>query len=370
MVPLEPLGELTGQLRPVAHDRSMKAAVLRAPQQICVDDVPDPTIAAPTDALVRITASCICGSDLWHYRGLTQRRGRIGHEFIGVVQEIGANVRTVHPGDVVIAPFVYSCGACANCRAGWTTSCLFGGDWGEDDRDGILVDGGQGEFVRVPLADGTLVAARVPEDDDGIPALLTLSDVMGTGHHAAVSAGVGEGGTVVVVGDGAVGLCAVLASARLGAERIIVLSTHPDRARVAQTFGATDVVAARGDQAVTAVQELTKGLGADWACECVGTTSSWDTALRAVRPGGTVGYVGVPNGVRDGLPLREMFNRNVNVRGGVAPTRRYLPELLDEVLDGALDPSPVFTSSVALDDIADGYAAMDARTAVKVLVRP
>ena len=249
----------------------MKAAVLHGPGQISADDVPDPGIAAPTDAIVKITASCVCGSDLWPYRGVTQRRGRIGHEFIGVVQEIGAEVRTVRPGDVVIAPFVYSCGICANCRAGWTTSCLVGGDYGFPDRDGVLVDGGQGEYARVPLADGTLVAARVPADDDSIPALLTLSDVMGTGHHAAVSAGVRPGGTVVVVGDGAVGLCAVLASARLGADRIIVLSTHPDRALVAETFGATDIVAARGDEAVQAVRELTGGLGADCACECVGT---------------------------------------------------------------------------------------------------
>jgi threonine dehydrogenase-like Zn-dependent dehydrogenase len=348
----------------------MKAAVLHGPGEISADEVPDPGIAAATDAIVEITASCICGSDLWPYRGVTQRRGRIGHEFIGVVREIGADVRTVRPGDVVIAPFVYSCGTCPNCRAGWTTSCLIGGDYGFPDRDGLLVDGGQGEYARVPLADGTLVPARVPADDDGIPALLTLSDVMGTGHHAAMSAGVQPGGTVVVVGDGAVGLCAVLASARLDADRIILLSTHPDRALVAETFGATDIVAARGDEAVQAVRELTGGLGADWACECVGTGASLTAAVGAVRAGGTVGYVGVPNAVPDGLPLREMFDRNVNIRGGVAPTRRYLPALLDDVLAGALDPSPVFTWSVPLADIADGYAAMDNRSQIKVLVRP
>jgi threonine dehydrogenase-like Zn-dependent dehydrogenase len=234
----------------------------------------------------------------------------------------------------------------------------------------VPVDGGQGEYARVPLADGTLVPARVPPGDDSIPALLTLSDVMGTGHHAAVSAGVQPGGTVVVIGDGAVGLCAVLAAARLGADRIIVLSTHPERARVAETFGATDVVAARGDEAVQAVRELTGGLGADGACECVGTGASWATAVGSVRPGGTVGYVGVPNAVQDGLPLREMFDRNVNVRGGVAPTRRYLPELLDDVLAGALDPSPVFTTTMPLTDIAQAYAAMDNRSQIKVLVRP
>lgn len=348
----------------------MKAAVLHAPGQVSADEVPDPRIAAPTDAIVQIIACCVCGSDLWPYRGVTQRRGRIGHEFIGVVAEIGAEVSSVRPGEVVIAPFVYSCGTCVNCRAGWTTSCLFGGDWGVPDRDGQLVDGGQGEYARVPLADGTLVSARVPADDPSIPALLTLSDVMGTGHHAAVSAGVQPRGTVVVIGDGAVGLCAVLACARLGADRIIVLSTHPDRALLAETFGATDIVAARGDEAVRAVRELTDGLGANWACECVGTGASWATAIGAVRPGGTVGYVGVPNAVQDGLPLREMFDRNVNVRGGVAPTRHYLPALLDDVLEDALDPSPVFTWSIPLADIGQGYAAMDNRSQIKVLVRP
>ena len=348
----------------------MKAAILHAPGRVSADEVPDPAIHLPTDAIVRVTASCICGSDRWPYRGQRAHSGRIGHEFIGVVEDVGSSVAAVRTGDVVIAPFMFSCGNCPNCRAGWTTSCLFGGDYGGPDRDGYLVDGGQGEFVRVPLADGTLVTARVPEDDERIAALLTLSDVMGTGHHAAVSAGVREGGTVVVVGDGAVGLCAVLASVRLGADRIIVLSTHRDRAQVALTFGATDVVAARGDEAVVAVSELTGGSGADCACECVGVTASWDTALRVVRPGGTVGFVGVPNGVPGGLPVRVLFDGNIGVRGGMAPTRRYLPELLDDVLEGALDPSPIFTTSIPLTQIAEGYAAMDNRTEIKVLVRP
>jgi threonine dehydrogenase-like Zn-dependent dehydrogenase len=275
----------------------MRAAVLQAPGQILIEEVPDPVIREPTDALVRVVASCICGSDLWHYRGATTRRGRIGHEFVGVIEEIGADVRTVRPGDLVIAPFVYSCGVCVNCRAGWTTSCLIGGDWGAPDRDGHLVDGGQGEFIRVPLADGTLVAAPVDDTDERIPALLALTDVAGTGHHAAVSAGVtggvNGGGTVVIVGDGAVGLSAVLASRRLGADRIIALSTHSDRARMAQTFGATDIVAARGDDAVQAVLDLTDGLGADWACECIGTTASGtprsDPSVPA-GPSATSGY--------------------------------------------------------------------------------
>jgi threonine dehydrogenase-like Zn-dependent dehydrogenase len=349
---------------------TMRAAVLHAPGDISVDQVDDPILVANTDAVVRVTASCICGSDLWHYRGRTSRRGRIGHEFIGVVEEIGADVQAIRTGQVVVAPFVYSCGSCSNCLAGWTTSCLYGGDWGMPDRNGYPVDGGQGEFVRVPLADGTLVPTRVPVDDFSIPAVLALSDVMGTGHHAAISAGAGPGRTIVVVGDGAVGLCAVLASARLGAERIIVLSTHADRSAIAETFGATDIVAARGDEAVQAVLELTNGLGADGACECVGTIGSWETALDVVRPGGAVGYVGVPHGVPNGLPLTKLFDRNITVRGGVAPVRTYLPALLDDVLEGVLDPSPVFTETITLTDIARGYAEMDSRQQIKVLVKP
>ena len=348
----------------------MRAAILNGPGQIRVENVDDPIIVAPTDALVRITASCICGSDLWHYRGHTQRRGRIGHEFLGVVEEIGPDVGTVRVGEVVVAPFVYSCGKCVNCLAGWTTSCLYGGDWGMPDRDGYPVDGGQGEYIRVPLADGTLVPARVPANDDRTAALLALTDVMGTGYHAAKSAGAGPGRTIVVVGDGAVGLCAVLAAARLGAERIIALSTHPDRAAIAETFGATDIVPARGEEAVQTVLALTGGLGADGAGECVGSTAAWETALDVVRPGGFVGYVGVPHAVQDGLPLWKMFRRNVNVRGGVAPVRSYLPELLNDVLEGILDPSPVFTGTVSLTDIATGYADMDSRKEIKVMVRP
>ncbi len=348
----------------------MKAAVLHAPGKISTDEVADPTVILPTDALVRVTAACICGSDLWPYRGIVKSTGRIGHEFVGVVEDVGAEVHSVQRGQVVIAPFVWSCGHCANCLAGWTTSCLVGGGYGSTDRTGHLVDGGQGEYVRVPQADGTLVAAPVDEHDERTPALLALSDVMGTGHHAALSAGAGPGRTVAVVGDGAVGLCAVLAAARLGAERIIALSTHQDRSDLALAFGATDIVNARGDEAVAAVRELTDGLGAHSVCECVGTTQSWDTALDAARPGGTVGFVGVPAGVADGLPLRKLFGRNVSVHGGVAPTRTYLPELLADVLSGTLDPGPVFTSTMPLADIAAGYDDMDQRRSIKVLVRP
>ncbi len=350
--------------------RCMRATVLNGPRDIVVDDVPDPTLVMPTDAVVRVVAACVCGSDLWSYRGVSDGGGRMGHEFVGVVEEIGSDVTTVAAGDLVISPFVWSCGTCAPCVAGWPTSCLVGGGFGRDDRDGHLVDGTQGEYVRVPQADGTLVVAPVDAGDRRMPSLLSLSDVMGTGHHAAVSAGAGPGATVAVVGDGAVGLCAVLAAVRLGAERVIALSSHPDRAALATRFGATDIVAARGTEAVAAVVELTGGLGADGVCECVGTEQSWETALRAVRPGGTVGWVGVPHQAGDGLSFFRLFRNNIGIRGGVAPARRYLPELLDSVLDGSLDPSPVFDRTVWLDDIAAGYAAMDERRAIKVLVLP
>jgi len=364
-------GDHPSERSPSVRDNfRMKAAVLHAPGHVSADDVVDPYVMVPTDALVRVTAACVCGSDLWPYRGVTDGRGRMGHEFVGVVEDVGAEVEGLRPGQFVIAPFVWSCGRCANCLAGWTTSCLIGGGYGDEDRDGHLVDGGQGQYVRVPQADGSLVPAPVEETDERIPALLALSDVMGTGHHAAVSAGVARGSTVAVVGDGAVGLCAVLAAHRLGAERIIALSTHEDRAELARRFGATDIVNARGDEAVDAVRELTDGLGAQSVCECVGTTQTWNTALDAARPGGTVGYVGVPAGVAEGLPLRKMFGRNVSVRGGVAPTRVYLPELLENVLAGTLDPGPVFTSTAALTDIGRAYDDMDQRRSIKVLVKP
>lgn len=349
----------------------MRIAHFDAPGSLSVADAPDPTIQRPTDAVVKVLASCICGSDLWPYRGAQKRGpGPIGHEFLGQVTAVGSDVVSIKEGDVVIAPFVWSCGRCANCVAGWTTSCLIGGGWGGPDRDGLHVDGGQGEAVRVPQADGTLVVAQVAVDDPRIPALLTLSDVMGTGHHAAVSAKVVPGSTVAVVGDGAVGLCGVLAAKRLGAERIIALSSHEDRAAIARQFGATEIVGVRDEAAVEAVRELTDGLGVASVLECVGTDKSWATAISIARPGGTVGYVGVPSGVDGGLPLGKLFGRNVNVAGGVAPVRVYLPELLADVLAGDLDPSPVWTSEVSLENIAEGYRQMDQRESVKVLVRP
>ncbi|MFD9704818.1 zinc-dependent alcohol dehydrogenase family protein [Lentzea sp. NPDC059081] len=344
----------------------MRATTIYGTRDIRVEEVPDAAVVEPTDVVVRVELACICGSDLWAYRGVAKREGgqRIGHEFLGIVEEVGADVRSVNVGDRVIAPFVWSDGTCAYCEAGLQTSCLNGGFWGAKGSDG-----GQGEAVRVPLADGTLV--RVPADAPAslLPAFLSLSDVMGTGHHAALGAGVQPGSTVAVVGDGAVGLCGVLAAKRLGAERIIALGRHEDRAKVAKLFGATDQVAERGDAAVERIKEMTGGLGAACVLECVGTEQSWETAMGIVRDGGRIGYVGVPHEM-PGLPLRKLFGRNVGIGGGVAPARAYLPELLADVLAGRIDPGPVFDRTVSLDDIAQGYQAMDERTALKVIVQP
>ena len=348
----------------------MKATILNAPRDIRVDDVPDPTIIKPTDAVVRVTAACVCGSDLWPYRGINDvtEPTRIGHEFVGIVEEVGAEVRSIRPGDFVVAPFMYSDNTCPHCRVGIQSRCSAGGFWGGNDRDGAMVDGGQGEYVRVPLADGTLVSTREVPDDSLVPSLLSLSDVMGTGWHAAVAARVQEGDTVVVVGDGAVGLSGVLAAARMGAERIIAMSRHEPRQRIAREFGATDVVEVRGEDAVTAVKELTEGVGADAVLECVGTNESMSTAIAAARPGATVGYVGVPHGIE--YPVRDLFVRNVGIAGGIAPARQYLPQLRDDVLSGAINPGLVFDLEVPLSEVAEAYAAMDERRAIKSLVRP
>jgi threonine dehydrogenase-like Zn-dependent dehydrogenase len=349
----------------------MRATLIHAPGDVRLEEVPDPHLSTGGDAIVRVVAACVCGSDLWPYRGVTPTHEphRIGHEFVGVVEQVGAEVARIKVGDFVIAPF-YDCDmTCVNCRNGFSTSCLNGGWWGSDDRMGAFADGGQGEYVRVPHADGSLVATPAMPDDALVPHLLTLSDVMGTGHHAAVSAGVGPGKTVVVVGDGAVGLCAVLASARLGAERIVAMSRHADRQALATRFGATDIVAERGDEGVQRIRDLTGGIGADAVLECVGTKESMDQALRSARPGGQVGYVGVPNGAPE-LPVRRMFNTNVGVRGGVAPVRNYVEELLPEVWDGRLQPGAVFDLELPLAEVAEAYAAMDERRAIKVLLRP
>jgi hypothetical protein len=349
----------------------MRATVIHGTRDIRLENVDDPRIQRPTDAVVRVVAACVCGSDLWPYRGVRQitRPRRIGHEFVGVVEETGSEVGTVRPGDFVIAPFVLSDGTCVNCRNGITTSCRGGGSWGAPDRDGLLVDAGQGEFVRVALADGTLVATPEMPDPALVPSLLTLSDVMGTGHHAAVAAHVGPGSTVAVVGDGAVGLCGVIAAKRLGAARIVVFSRHIARQKLALEFGATDVIAERGDDGVTRLTELLGGIGADAVLECVGTRESMQQAIDATRPGGCVGYVGAPHGGPE-LPIRQLFSGNINVAGGVAPVRTYLPELLGDVLAGTIDPGRVFDLEVPLDEVTEAYAAMDERRAVKSLIRP
>ncbi len=346
----------------------MRATVIHGPEDVRVEEVPDAVLRRPTDAVVRVTYACVCGSDLWAYRGVAAREAgqRIGHEFLGVVEETGSQVTEIRPGDLVVAPFVWSDGVCDFCRDGLHTSCPHGGFWGEPGSDG-----GQGEAVRVPYADGTLV--RLPADaafdDRLLKALLALSDVMSTGHHAALAAGVRPGTTVAVVGDGAVGLCGVLAARRLGAERIIAMGRHRDRTDLARRFGATDVVAQRGAEAVEAVRELTGGQGAHAVLEAVGTAEAMTTALGAARDGGGVGFVGVPHGGSAGVDLPRMFAGNVSLRGGVAPARAYIPELLSDVLNGVIDPSPVFDSTVELNGVPEGYRAMHDRSALKVCVR-
>jgi threonine dehydrogenase-like Zn-dependent dehydrogenase len=349
----------------------MLATLIHGTRDIRTAEVDDPAVLRPTDAVVRVVASCICGSDLWPYRGVqpTAHTHPIGHEFVGVVDEIGDEVRTLRVGQFVIAPFVVSDGTCVNCRNGFQTSCLHGAAWGASDEHDLLVHGGQSAKIRVPLADGTLVATDEMPADELIPSLLALSDVMSTGHHAAVSAGVGAGKTVAVVGDGAVGLCAVLAAKRLGAERIVLFSRHESRQRVGREFGADTVLEQRGEEGVQAVKELFDGVGPDCVLECVGTAESMDQALRSVRPGGHVGYVGVPSGGAE-LPIRTMFGGNINVGGGVAPARAYIPELLPDVLSGAIDPGRVFDLTLPLSEVAEGYRAMDERRAVKVLLKP
>ena len=343
----------------------MRAAIYNGPHSITVGERPDPVIDAPTDAIVRVVLSCVCGSDLWYYRGESPHDlGPIGHEFIGVVEEVGREVRGIATGDFVIAPFIYCDGTCANCRAGVTSQCINGGGFGNHG-----IDGGQGEAVRVPLAGSSLVPVPGSGYSEGtMRSLLALSDVMSTGHHAAVSAGVTEGGVVAVVGDGAVGLCGVIAAQRFGASRIIALSRNPSRQKLAAAFGATDIVAERGDAAIEAVRELTNGVGVDAALECVGTGQSVATALAITRPGSMVGIVGVPHGVDASIADTIVF-RNVGLRGGVAPARAYIPELLGDVLEGRINPGRVFDFETDLDHVAEGYAAMDERRAIKALIR-
>ena len=347
----------------------MRATVLHATRDIRLDDVDDPQLVEDGDAVVRVVAACICGSDLWPYRGLPEISGpgRIGHEFVGIVEGTGSAVQTVAPGDFVIAPFAFSDNTCALCQRGIHTSCVNGGFWGHDDRNGHFADGGQGELVRVPVADGTLVATPGQPDEALVPHLLTLSDVFPTGHHAAISAGVTAGSTVAVVGDGAVGLSAVLAAKRLGASTVVAMSRHEDRQRLAREFGADEVVAERGKEGAAAVREIFGGLGADQVLECVGTGDSMKQALLSTRPGGRVGYVGVPHGVELNVPA--MFGRNIGLAGGVAPARAYIEELLADVLDGTVAPGRVFDQTRPLDQVADGYRAMDERTSIKTMLK-
>jgi threonine dehydrogenase-like Zn-dependent dehydrogenase len=341
----------------------MRATVMYGAGDVRVEKVADPRIVRPADALVRVTRACICGSDLWPYQKLEPSAAgrRMGHEFIGLVEDVGKDVRTLKKGDLVVAPFAWSDGTCEFCQHGLQTSCLHGGFWGGD------LDGGQGEAVRVPQADGTLVKLPVAADDALMPGLLTLSDVMGTGHHAALAAKVGPGKVTAVVGDGAVGLCGVIAAKRLGAEQIILLGRHPDRIALARAFGATDIVSERGDAAVARVQELTGGLGAHSVLECVGHGQSTETALSIARAGGAVGRVGVPQ--QETVPAAvPTFFRNVTIAGGPAPVRAYIEELLPDVLEGRIEPGRVFDRTTDLDGVPDGYRAMNSREAIKVMI--
>jgi len=331
-----------------------------------IESVPDPTIQEPTDALIRVTRACICGSDLWPYQSLKESDGArlMGHEAIGVVEEVGRDVRTIKVGDLVVMPFAFSDGTCMFCEEGLQTECIHGGFFGNPD-----VPGAQSEAVRVPQADGTLYVLPVGEDDALIPSLLTLSDVMGTGHHAAHVARVGLGASVAVVGDGAVGLCGVIAAKRLGAEQIIIMGRHEDRIALARDFGATEVVSERGEEAVERVKELSRGLGVDAVLECVGLDQSMETAIEIARPGGAVGRVGVPQ--HEAMPAAQTsFFNNITIGGGPAPVRAYIDELLPDILEGRIEPGRVFDRTVDLDGVPDGYRAMNDRESIKVLVKP
>lgn len=338
----------------------MRATTIHGAGDIRVEDVADPVLKKPTDAIIKVTAGCICGSDLWPYRGENPiRRGStIGHECIGVVEEVGSEVASFKPGDFVVVPFCHCDNTCVHCRAGAQSACVNLG----------MTTSGQAEYARVVEADGSLVATNGVPDADLVASVLSLSDVMPTGWHAAVAAGVKAGDTVVVVGDGAVGLCGVLAASVLGAEKIITMSRHEPRQAIARSFGATHVVAARGAEGVAEVLEITGGVGVDAALECVGTNDAMTTAINVTRPGGGVGFVGVPHGVD--LPVGTLFAKNVGIRGGIAPVRRYLPHLLELVVERKIDPGQVFDLTLPLEESPEGYRAMDERRAVKVLLQP
>jgi len=338
----------------------MRVTTIHAPGDIRLEDRPEPQISAPTDAVIKITAGCICGSDLWPYRGENEITpgDTIGHEMVGVIEEVGSEVSSFRPGDFVIVPFCTCDNTCPNCDNGAHSACVNGG----------FTTGGQGEYGLVTQAEGSLVKTDGMPDPDLIPSLLALSDVFPTGWHCAVAAGVKKGDTVVVVGDGAVGLCGVLAAAQMGAEKVIAMSRHEPRQDVARKFGATHIVAERGIEGGKRIKEITNGVGADAVLECVGTDDAIQLAFAAARPGAMVGFVGVPHGVQ--LPIRKMFSKNVGLAGGVAPVRRYLPELLDLVTNGTVNPGLVFDSVLPLSEVAEGYRAMDERRSIKVLLQP
>jgi threonine dehydrogenase-like Zn-dependent dehydrogenase len=337
----------------------MHGAVLHATGDVRLDDLPEPVLHEPTDAVVRITASCICGTDLWDFRGPNPAEPKpIGHEYCGIVEQVGDGVTQFTVGQFVIGPFRYCDNTCQLCRAGVQSSCP----------DGAMMHGCQSEAVRVPLADGSLVATPSAPDPELVPSLLALSDVMGTGWYAAECAQVEPGSTVAVVGDGAVGLCGVLAAEQKGAARIIAMSRHSARQQLAREFGATDIVAERGSEGAEIVKDLTKGIGVDCVLECVGTPESMAQALHAVRPGGSIGFVGMPHGTP--LPAAELFHSQVGLRGGTAPVRRFLPDLIRRVYDQKINPGRVFDMALPLTAVAEGYEAMNQRRAIKVLLRP
>jgi threonine dehydrogenase-like Zn-dependent dehydrogenase len=344
----------------------MRATLMYGAGDVRVENVPDATLREPTDAVVRVLRSCICGSDLWPYRSMpaSSEGRRMGHEFLGVVEDVGSEVTGFTASDVVVAPFVWADNTCDFCREGLQTSCRHGGQWGAPG-----VDGGQGEAVRVPLAQGTLVKLPVGQDSALLPSLLTLSDVFCTGHHGVVTSRVGPGRSVTVVGDGAVGLCAVLAAERLGAERIILMGRHADRTELGRDFGATDIVAERGAEGAEKVRELTGGDGTHAVVECVGTEQSLETALGVVRAGGIVSRLGVSQYTHVPMGFDTMM-RNITLTGGAAPARAYIERLLPDILDGTIEPGRVFDRTIGLEEVPDGYQAMADRKALKVLIRP
>src|SRR5215210_5873935 len=339
----------------------MRGAVLHGAGDIRVEERDDPKILEPTDAIIRLSATCICGSDLWPYRGETgDEPAPMGHEYVGIVEEVGADVSTIKRGQFVIGSFFASDNTCEICRSGYQSSCTH--------RVPVGAIGTQAEYARIPLADGTLVATPEVPPADLVPSFLAASDVLGTGWFGAVAAEVGPGKTVVVVGDGAVGLHAVLAAHHLGAERIIVMSRHESRQKLALDFGATDIVTERGDEGVARIKDMTDGLGAHSLVEAVGTQESMMQAIRSTRPGGYVGFVGVTWEVQ--LPGMELFFATVHLHGGPAPVRRFLPELIDLIWNRKIDPGKVFDLTLPLEEVAEGYRAMDERRAIKTLLRP